>query len=107
MCSSDLVSGILDMLPYGMKTSVKICRNVEDLRGLYTGMFASDLGNQKSFYVYQTGTMYVSEDNFKREIIGHEMAHAIISHYFVVPAPVKIQEVLAMYVEFNLRRPGK
>jgi hypothetical protein len=101
------VSGILDMRPYGLKTAIKICRNTEDLRNIYRSMFAQELGNQKSFYVYYTGTIYVSEESFKREIVGHEMAHAIISHYFVVPAPVKIQEVLSMYVEYNLRRAEK
>ena len=48
-------------------------------------------------------TIYTSEESFKREVVGHEMSHAIICHYFAVPAPVKVQEVLSMYVEYNLR----
>jgi len=34
----------------------------------------------------------------------HEIAHAVISHYFIVPPPAKIQEVLAGYVEYDLRK---
>jgi hypothetical protein len=37
-------------------------------------------------------------------MIGHEMSHAIISRYFGIPAPVKVQEVSSMYVEYNLKK---
>lgn len=98
------VSDVLDMHLYSLKINIKVCRSMDELKDIYKKMFMVELGNQKSFYVYDSGTIYVSGDSFKREIIGHEMAHAIISHYFVIPAPIKIQEVLAMYVEYNLRR---
>jgi len=98
------VSGILDMHSYGSKISIKICRNHDRLKDIYKQMFNADLQNKQSFYAHALNTIYTSEDSFKREIIGHEMAHAIMSHYFVVPAPIKIQEVLSMYVEYNLRR---
>lgn len=32
------------------------------------------------------------------------MGHALMSHYFVVQPSVKIQEVLAGYVEYQLRK---
>jgi hypothetical protein len=97
------VSDILDMRPYNLKINIKVCRSQDELKDLYNKMFAASLGNQRSFYSYDSGTIYLSVDNFRREIIGHELSHAIISHYFVIPAPVKIQEVLSMYVEYNLR----
>ena len=101
------VSDILDMHIYSLKINIKVCRTPEELSELYKNMFNTGLGHQKSFYVYRTNTIYAYEDSFKREIIGHEMAHAILCHYFPVPPPVKIQEVLAMYVEYSLRRPEK
>ena len=101
------VSDILDMHAYSTKVIVKICNNAGELQALYRNMFAQELGPRQSFYVYDTNSIYISEDSLKREILGHEMAHAVISRYFVIPAPIKIQEVLAMYVEYNLRRPAK
>lgn len=101
------VSDILEMHIYSMQLNVKVLQNADKLKESYATMFNSDLMGKQSFYVYQTNTVYVSQEAFKREIIGHEMAHAIISHYFVIPAPVKIQEVLSMYVEYNLRRTEK
>jgi hypothetical protein len=95
------------MHAYSTKVIVKICNNAGELQALYRNMFAQELGLRQSFYVYDTNSIYISEDSLKREILGHEMAHAVISRYFVIPAPIKIQEVLAMYVEYNLRRPAK
>jgi hypothetical protein len=74
------------------------------LAGIYRRLFDRDLGEVKSFYVYELNTIYTSAENFRRGIIGHEIGHAIMSHYFVVQPPVKIQEVLAGYVEYQLRK---
>lgn len=98
------VSDILDMHLYSLKINVKIFKTDVELKGLYSRLFNSSLGDRRSFYVYDLNSIYVSEDGFKAGIIGHEMSHAIISHYFVNPAPVRAQEVLSMYVEYNLRR---
>lgn len=98
------VSDILDMHLYSLKINIKVCKNEEELRTLYKGMFNAELGGRLSFYEYSSNTIYVSAESFTREIVGHEMAHAIISHYFVIPPSIKIQEVLSMYAEYNLRR---
>ena len=49
----------------------------------------------------------LSADGFSREVLGHEMARAIMSHYFVIQPPLKIQEVMGMYVQYNLRKNAK
>jgi len=100
------VCDILDMHLYSFQGKIKICQDSKQLNKIYNNLFNKE-PNIKSFYVYSFNTIYISKDDFKREILGHEIAHAIISHYFVVQAPVKIQEVLAMYVEYQLRRVGK
>lgn len=101
------VSDVLDMHLYSLKINIKICKNETELKALYKRLFNSELGPRPSFYIYDTNSIYIAQEQFKREMLGHEMAHAIICHYFVVPPPVKIQEVLAMYVEYNLRRAGQ
>jgi hypothetical protein len=102
------VCGILDMQLYSYQGSIKICANQSQLAGIYRRLFDRDLGEVKSFYVYELNTIYTSAESFRRGIIGHEIGHAIMSHYFVVQPPVKIQEVLAGYVEYQLRKsPGK
>ena len=98
------VSDITDMHLYSLRVALKVCSDGNQLNSIYNNLFNESLGGRLSFYVFSSNTIYVSADGFTKEIIGHEMTHAIICHYFVVPPPVKIQEILAMYVEYNLRR---
>lgn len=99
------VSDILDMRLYDLKPVIKIGATYADLDTIYGRLFGRSLGGRRSFYVYDLNTIYVSAEDFRQGIVGHEMAHAIISRFFPVPAPVKVQEVLAMYVEYNLQNP--
>ncbi len=98
------VSNILDMHIYSMKMDIKICATVADLEAAYNRLFGTSLGGRRSFYVYDLNSIYVSAEAFQAGIIGHEMSHAIIGRYFGIPAPVKFQEVLSMYVEYNLKK---
>ena len=52
-------------------------------------------------------TIYITAENFKKAVLGHEVAHAVISHYFVVQPSMKVQEVLAGYIEYQLRKTAE
>lgn len=97
------VCDILDMRLYSFRGNIKICRDDAQVSEIYRNLFDKPLNNH-SFYVYDTNTVYISNDHFKKEILGHEIGHAVISHYFVVLPSVKIQEVLAVFVEYQLRK---
>ncbi|MFA5145722.1 MAG: hypothetical protein WC723_07000 [Candidatus Omnitrophota bacterium] len=98
------VCDILDMNLFSFRGNIKIARDQEQLNGIYSNLFNKDLNSWHSFYVYDLNTIYISANDFKREILGHEIGHAVISHYFVVLPSVKVQEVLATYVEYQLRK---
>ncbi|MDD5166303.1 MAG: hypothetical protein PHQ57_02795 [Candidatus Omnitrophica bacterium] len=95
---------ILDMNLYNFKGDIKICRNQEQINSIYSKLFDKEASNWHSFYSYNFNTIYISADSFKREILGREIARAVISHYFVVLPSDKVQEVLATYVEYRLRK---
>jgi len=97
---------ILDMRLYSFHGTIKVCRDYAQLNMIYRDFFNKSLGT-RSFYVYSLNTIYTSADNFKLGIIGHEIAHSIISHYFPVLPSTKVQEVLAMYVEYQLKGIGR
>lgn len=97
------VCEILDMHLFSFKGEIKICRDHQHLNSIYRSLFSRDL-KAPSLYIYTFNTVYVTPEGFKREIIGHEIAHAIISNYFVVQPPEKVAEVLAGYVEYQLRK---
>jgi len=97
------VCDILDMPLYSFRTNIKICRDYEHIKRVYYNLFKKNL-KRRSFYVYNLNTVYISAEDFSYAILGHEIAHAIISHYFVVLPSAKIQELLAVYVEHRLRK---
>jgi len=97
---------ILDMNLFSFKGNIKICRNHEHLSSIFKGLFDKDL-KSSALYIYTYNTIYISPESFKTEILGHEIAHAIISNYFVVQPPEKIAEILSGYVEYQLRKTEK
>ncbi len=57
-----------------------------------------------SVYVPSHNTIYISFKDITVGMLAHEMAHAAISSYFVVAPPTKVQEILAGYVEYSVRK---
>ena len=98
-------SDVLDMHIYSLKANIKIFATQEDLTAFYNNLFHAHIPcTGYGFYLDDQRSIYMSAENFRREILGHEMGHAIMSRYFVVQPSVKIQEVLAGYIEYQLRK---
>jgi hypothetical protein len=97
------VSDILDMHLYSYHGDIKIYPTQQELNSVLKDICEED-GEVKSFYSREQNIIYISAQDFTPSILGHEMAHAIISRYFVVLPPMKIQEVLAQFVEYNIRK---
>jgi hypothetical protein len=97
---------ILDMHVYSLKGHIKVFANHEQLEAFYLQLSHGDHlpGTGLSFYSADDESIYIAATAFRREILGHEMGHAIMSRYFVVQPSIKIQEVLAGYVEYSLRK---
>ncbi len=96
---------ILDMHVYSLKANIKIFATQKDLTDYYNNLFHAHLPcTGFGFYLDDTRSIYLSAENFRREVLGHEMGHAVMSRYFVVQPSGRIQEVLAGYVEYQLRK---
>jgi hypothetical protein len=96
---------VLDMHIYSLKADIKIFPTQQDLTAYYNKLFHAHVPcTGYAFYLDDTRSIYMSAENFRREILGHEMGHAIMSRYFVVQPSVRIQEVLAGYIEYQLRK---
>jgi hypothetical protein len=97
------VSDILDIHIYSFRGSIRIFAQQDSLNAALKEFFGVDFKGP-SFYLQEQNTIFISDADLTLGVLGHEMAHAIISGFFVVPPPAKIQEVLAGYVEYNLRK---
>lgn len=98
-------SDVLDMHIFSLKANIKIFATQQDLTAFYNNMFHAKIPcTGYGFYLDDTKSIYMSSENFRREVLGHEMGHAIMSRYFAVEPSVRIQEVLAGYIEYQLRK---
>lgn len=96
---------ILDMHVNSFKGDIKVFKSQEELKKFYQQLYHQDLPcTGYSFYLNDYNAIYIAAENFRRDILGHEIGHAVISSYFVVSPSMKIQEVLAGYVEYQLKK---
>jgi len=94
---------IMDLRLQALNSNIKICRDREELSHVSETLFGRPY-QVPGFYVAEIDTLYIDAESITLNILGHELSHAVQSHYFVVPPPQKIQEVLAGFVEFQLRK---
>ena len=97
------VSDILDIHIYSFKGTIQFVTDQPALAGLIQKRFNLDFA-ERSIYYHEKNTIYISVKDMTVGMLGHEMGHAVISHFFIVPPPPKIQEVLCGYVEYSLRK---
>ena len=97
------VSDILDTHIYGLNGNIVVLNRQKDVANIFKMQFDIEM-SERAFYSHEEGTIYISFEDLTLGMLGHEMAHAIISHFFIVPPPPTIQEVLCGYVEFKLRK---
>lgn len=97
------VSDILDIHIYSFHGKIKIVLDVTHLSSI-AKTYSKDNFSERSFYLPKENTIYISFSDLTAGMLGHEIAHAIISNYFVVSPPAKVQEVLAGYVEYKIQK---
>jgi hypothetical protein len=97
------VSDILDIHMYSFEGAVVIVADQAAVAREFRALFGTDFA-ERSFYLADKNTIYISYKDLALGMLGHEIAHAIMTRYFVVATPAKVQEVLAGYVEYSLRK---
>ena len=95
------VKEMLNMYPKIPRVNIRIFKDRSELNEEYFKLF-SRREDLKSYYVKDYNTIYTSESDIDDSIIIHEMAHAIIDHYFSVTPPETVGEILAAYVDAHL-----
>lgn len=97
------ISDILDLHSYNFHGTIKVVATQKEIAQIFKKQYGRDF-SERSFFVHEENTIYISLEDITLGMVGHEIAHAVISHYFVIPPPQKMAEVLSGYVEFHLRK---
>jgi len=96
-------SDILGIHVYSFHGNLKFYPDQAALNDVFKSYFHEDFP-QCAFYLHERATLYVSMPDVTLGMLSHEIAHAIISHYFVIPPPARVQEILCGYIEYSLRK---
>ncbi|MFC1658858.1 hypothetical protein ACFL1D_05700, partial [Candidatus Omnitrophota bacterium] len=87
------VSDILDIHIYSFHAEIRLFADQDSVSAQFREFFKMDF-NERSFYLPEKNAIYVSFGDLTPGMLAHEIAHAIICKYFVVPPPARVQEVL-------------
>lgn len=99
------VSEIMNIPLTKFNCKIKLCRNNEHLLEIARRLFMTEsIPKVPAFYVSALNTLYIDSEHANISVLGHELSHAIQSHYFIVEPPPRLQEVLAGFVEYQLRK---
>ncbi|PKL50029.1 MAG: hypothetical protein CVV37_07380 [Nitrospira bacterium HGW-Nitrospira-1] len=96
------VEGLLDMYPADLHFNIYIYQTYRETEAIYRTMGELDRA-PIAFYSHKTKTVYISLETITDGVLAHEAAHVVINFYFVTPPPVRMQEILAQYVDRHLR----
>jgi hypothetical protein len=92
------VQSILDMRPPGFHYRIQLLADKRDVDNQYLREYQSKPGFI-AYFSPKSDTIYLSLNDLEKTVLIHELAHAVIHHYFNKAPPVKIHELLAQYVE--------
>ncbi len=96
------VEEVIDMHPPGVHVTVLVARNQGKIAGIHAARYGHGV-DADAFYAFENNTIYAAYPELSESVLAHEMAHAIIDHYFGTRPPRKIEEMLAIYADENLR----
>ena len=101
----------LDMNLPGLRVNIRLYSSNEKLAAVYARILEESSPETYvewtlksgptpvAFYWKSTDTIYLQTEKLSAGIVAHELAHAVIDHYFVIRPPVKISEILCQYVQ--------
>ncbi len=92
------VQEILEMKPRQMKFNIVLLADRKQVQKIYQQQYDRKV-KFIAFYSPRTKTVYFSVRDLKLRVFVHEIAHAVIDHYFDKAPPTKIHELLAQHVE--------
>lgn len=98
------VKQILGIYPPDLRFNINVYKTYSELTAAFQRL--SLTGDAPvAFYSHQYRTIYISAEKLNDTILAHEIAHAVINSYFTPTPSTQMQEVLAHYVEKNLKAP--
>jgi len=94
------VSDVLGISAYFVEGDIRVFPDRKTLSQEFQALFGRGF-EERACYVHETGTVYLSFEDLTLGVLSHEMAHVLMSHYFVIPPSPRLQEILSGYIEYH------
>lgn len=95
------VQSILDMRKKMRKVTINLFQDKKQLHDAYYKLTKQEC-RVRAWYSYETNSAYVQLTDLHAGMLAHELAHAIIDHYLLIPPPRAAAEILARYVDSHI-----
>lgn len=93
---------VLDMYPPGIHVTLKVTASHDTISEVHRAQYAAGT-DAVAIYLYESNSIYAWAKEISESVLIHEMAHCVLDHYFQVRPPRKIEELLAMHVDAQMR----
>lgn len=95
------VENILEMFTKDLAFKIVLLSSDNEVQKIYRNKYGKSV-DYIAFYSPRDKTVFISVRDVNLRVFAHEIAHVIVDHYYGIPTPSKIHEVLAHYVETHL-----
>lgn len=96
-------SKVLGINVYSFEATLQILPDQDTIKLVIKKLVGAEV-HERGFYLDESKTVYMSLEDMTAGILGHEMAHALICHYFGAPPAANLQEILAGYVDYSFSK---
>ena len=92
---------LLGMHGFVNQIKIRLYKDKGQLEKAYYDIYKAK-ANVRAWYTHKKLTIYIQLEDLHEGMLAHELAHAVIDHYLMVPPPVETAEILARYVDSQL-----
>ncbi len=92
------VEVVLDMFPNNIAITVRILKDRSAVSAVYLQKYNKKV-NYLAYYSLSENTIYFSARDANIRVVAHEIAHAVIDHFFEVRPPYTMHELMAQFAE--------
>ncbi len=92
------VEVVLDMFPNNLAITIRILKDRAIVSGVYRQKYNRRV-DYVAYYSLSEDTIYFSARDASIRVVAHEIAHAIIDHFFEIRPPYNMHELMAQFAE--------
>ncbi|MEW6594351.1 MAG: hypothetical protein AB1413_05705 [Thermodesulfobacteriota bacterium] len=95
------VMAVLEMRPKNLRFTLVLLPDAREVQRVFRENYGKEV-DYIAFYSPKQKTMYLSVRDAELRVMAHEIGHVVVDHYFDVPPPAKIHELLAQFAETHV-----